>query len=346
MAMNGMVCIHIEKMSNVVETRQAALAICEAQEFSATLSDNVAIIVTELATNIVKHVGEGDLIIRSYNEAEVSGIECLALDRGKGIKDIGMSLQDVYSAGTREGKGLTAVHRLSSVFDLYTQPEKGTAILARIEKESPSQVSDQHHPRSISRIDIGVVCLPLVPDEPCGDGWDVIQLPDRTVILVVDGLGHGLEASKVQAEAIRIFRKNPIKEPAEILMTLHAALKSTRGGAVAVAVIDEIKGEIRFTGAGNISGRIITGPVSRSMVSMNGTVGIEIRRFQEFLYAWEEGALLIMHSDGFPLHWDLGNYPGLARKHPALIAGVLYRDQMRGEDDVTVLAVKRAVGNR
>jgi len=342
MAMNETVCIHIGEMSGVVEARQTAMTICGAQEFSAALCDNVAIILTELATNLVKHVGEGDLIIRTYNEGAVSGIECLALDRGKGITDIGLSLQGVYSAGTSKGNGLSLVRRLSSIFDLYTQPEKGTAVLARIDKESPPQ---EANPSYTSRIGHGVVCLPIQPGEPCGDGWEIIRLPGRTVILVVDGLGHGLEASKVQEKAIRVFRKNPTGEPAEILRILHAALKDTRGGAVAVAVIDDMKGKITFAGAGNISGRIITGPDSRGMVSLNGTAGIEIRKFLEDSYPWGSESLLILHSDGLTMQWDLENYPGLTRKHPALIAGVLYRDYKRGGDDATVLAVKQVEMN-
>lgn len=340
-----MKCIHISEMSGVVEARQKAMTICEAQGFDASLTGKVAIIVTELSTNLVKHAGEGDILIRPYNVAEILGIECLALDRGQGIKDIGRSLQNGYSTGGSPGNGLGAVRRLSSTFDLFSQPGKGTAVLARIDNESPAHESHPPHLQFSPNLKIGVVCLPVLPDEPCGDGWDVIRLRDRTVILVVDGLGHGLEASEVQVEAIRIFRKNKGGTPAEILQLLHASLKSTRGGAVAIAVIDERNGKITFTGAGNISGQIINGPVTRNMVSLNGTAGVEIRKFQEFSYPWESESLLILHSDGLTTHWDLENYPGLARKHPSLIAGVLYRDHARGKDDVTVLAVKLAGAN-
>ena len=345
MAINGMKCIHIGEMSGVVEARQTAMTICEIQGFDAALAGKVAIIVTELATNLVKHAGEGDILIRPYTEAEVSGIECLALDRGQGIKDIGRSLQNGYSTGGSPGNGLGAVRRLSSVFDLYSQPGKGTAILARIEHKTPAQASHPQHLQFPPHMEIGVVCLPVVPNEPCGDGWDVIRLRDRTVILIVDGLGHGLQASEVPAEAIRIFRKNPGGNPVEILNILHAALRSTRGGVVAVTAIDVGKGTVKFTGAGNISGQIISSSGTRSMVSLNGTAGVEIRKFQEFSYPWAPESLLILHTDGLTTHWDMEDYPGLARKHPSLIAGVLYRDHTRGRDDVTVLAVKQVEVN-
>ena len=93
---------------------------------------------------------------------------------------------------------------------------------------------------------------------------------------------------------------------------------------------------------GNISGTILPpgGAHGVSMVSHNGTVGHELRKVQEFVYAWPDDALVVLHSDGLTAHWRLDQYPGLTPCHPALIAGILYRDFKRGRDDVTVLAVR------
>ena len=65
-----------------------------------------------------------------------------------------------------------------------------------------------------------------------------------------------------------------------------------------------------------------------------------MRSFREFTYEWEPGALLILHSDGVGTRWDLAAYPGLARKHCSLIAGVLWRDMARGRDDATVFVAR------
>jgi hypothetical protein len=50
---------------------------------------------------------------------------------------------------------------------------------------------------------------------------------------------------------------------------------------------------------------------------------------------------LVLYSDGLTTHWDLNAYPGLISRHPSLIAGVLYRDFNRGNDDVSVVVVKQ-----
>ena len=59
-------------------------------------------------------------------------------------------------------------------------------------------------------------------------------------------------------------------------------------------------------------------------------------------YPWSAQSLLIMHSDGLGTRWDVRSYPALLQRHPALIAGVLYRDFSRERDDVTVLAARES----
>ena len=66
----------------------------------------------------------------------------------------------------------------------------------------------------------------------------------------------------------------------------------------------------------------------------------QLRRIQEFSYPWPSGALLVMHSDGLNTSWDVRGQPGLATRHPSLVAGVLYRDHARGTDDVTVAVAR------
>jgi len=75
-------------------------------------------------------------------------------------------------------------------------------------------------------------------------------------------------------------------------------------------------------------------------VSHPGTVGHELARIHEYDYAWPTGSLLILHSDGARTRWAVDAYPGLVRRDPALVAGVLYRDFERGNDDVTVVALR------
>jgi hypothetical protein len=188
----------------------------------------------------------------------------------------------------------------------------------------------------------GVVNLPLPGEEVCGDAWGVVDDAGRTLVLVVDGLGHGLYAAEAAHAAVRVFHAEAALGPAGIIRAAHEALRGTRGAAMAVARLDSRRREILYCGVGNIAGTLVKPGVGRSlsMVSLNGTVGHTVRKVQEFVYPWDEGALVVMNSDGLASHWQLGRYPGLTARDPSLMAGVLYRDSARGRDDVTVLVVR------
>jgi hypothetical protein len=133
---------------------------------------------------------------------------------------------------------------------------------------------------------------------------------------------------------------HPQDEPLPLVDWCHGALARTRGAAVAVAKLLSSGGRGSFAGAGNIVARVHTATTSRHLISYSGIVGHSVRKVQELSFAWPEGALLILHSDGLGTHWDLSSYPGLASRHPALIAAVLYRDYDRGRDDVSVVVLR------
>jgi hypothetical protein len=73
---------------------------------------------------------------------------------------------------------------------------------------------------------------------------------------------------------------------------------------------------------------------------MSGIVGHEGRRLQEFTTPFPPGATFVMFSDGIMSRWRLDQYGGLRPRHPALAAGVVFRDQLRGRDDATIIVAR------
>ena len=126
-----------------------------------------------------------------------------------------------------------------------------------------------------------------------------------------------------------------------MLERVHAALRSTRGAAVAVARDRRRRAaSVRFAGVGNIAGcDRRRRRAAASMVSHNGTVGHDVRR-DPGVHAirGRPAPLLVLHSDGLAIALEPRRaIPGWRARHPGLIAGVLYRDFARGRDDVTVV---------
>src|SRR4029079_3125762 len=112
------------------------------------------------------------------------------------------------------------------------------------------------------------------------------------------GLGHGELASEAAQKAEQIIDESSSWSLVPLLENCHRGLVKTRGAAIAIAVVDQGKGILRFAGVGNIAGDIVSPTSSHGLASHNGTLGAEMPRAQEFTYPWSPSSLLVMHSDG------------------------------------------------
>jgi anti-sigma regulatory factor (Ser/Thr protein kinase) len=322
------VSIPVTENTHISEARRTSGRLAKENDFDATSQEHLAIVVTELARNAMTHAGGGEIVLQPGSDGGNFWIDVLALDKGRGITDFARALCDGYSTAGSPGTGFGAVSRLASMWDVYSRPEQGVAVLARVQsgKSQPSK------PQST-----GSVCVPIAGEARCGDAWDQEEQPGRRIIIVIDGLGHGPGAAEAALEALEAFRANRDRRPKDIIEAAHERLQKTRGAAVAVAEIDFERHLVGYAGVGNISGSIVYNGTSRSLLSHNGIVGLRSERIREFTVPWERSAFLIMHSDGINPRWNLEKYPGLQNKPSSLIAGILYRDFKRGRDDATVV---------
>jgi len=301
--------------------------------FDETAAGRVAIVATELATNIVKYGVPGEILVGTYEDGTGSGVEILALDKGPGLSDLGLPLRDGHSTGGSAGEGLGAVRRLSGAFDIVSRPGSGTAVLARLSHGRAA-------PSSETLPVFGAVSVPLKGETANGDAYAVRERADGWTVMVADGLGHGPEAAKASQEAVRVFRRQQDREPSAILSAVHAGLRHTRGGAVSVARYDREAEVLAFAGIGNVLGAVVSGSAAKRTVSLAGTAGHAARRIQEFEYPMRPDGLFLLCSDGIATGFSIDGYPGLAGAHPSLVAGVVFRDFARARDDAIVLVVR------
>jgi anti-sigma regulatory factor (Ser/Thr protein kinase) len=315
--------------SHAAEHRRRIAAMARHLGFDETKEGKVAIAVTEIATNLTKHAGEGEILVRPLTHGSHDGIELLGIDRGKGIADIHKAMQDGFSTAGSPGTGLGAISRLADEFDIYSS-SGGTIVMARF------WARDVPHP---GPFEIEGLAVPKPGEDVCGDDWGCHLTEDTLTIMVADGLGHGAAAAAASREARLTFLAEYGTPPAQALSDIHGALRSTRGAAAAVVKIDRSSGRATFAGVGNIAATI-TGEKVHRMVSHNGIVGHELRRVQEFLYPWTPESLIVMASDGLMTQWTLDPYPGLLSHHLSIAAAILYRDFSRGRDDTTVVIAR------
>jgi anti-sigma regulatory factor (Ser/Thr protein kinase) len=323
--------IAVRDATGVADARRKIGVVVTRLDYDQTGAGRVAIVVTELAQNLLRHGGGGEILVGADSQHR-DGIEILALDRGPGMADVAACLRDGYSTYGSSGNGLGAIKRLARQMLIHSVPGGGTAVLVRI---GGGEADDGPERR------VAALCVPKTGETVCGDTAAIVERTDGTVgVLLADGLGHGPLAAAASGEAARLFRRHGGATPSAALATLHAGLRSTRGAAVAVALIDPAAKQVTYSGIGNIAGFITDTAGVRRMVSHSGTAGHTAGRLQDFRYPLHNRPVLVMYSDGLATSWAPESHPGLFARDPMLIAGVLYRDHVRGRDDSSVVVWK------
>ena len=322
--------IAIDDKSSIGEARRAAVLLAQALGFDESRRSDIGIASTEAATNVLLHATRGELLLCPFVAGGHFWMDIFALDEGPGIRDVGRAMEDGFSTIGTAGQGLGAIARLSDESSLYSSPDKGTVYWCRFQSGSTDSAAA-----------VGLVNIPIKGEFVCGDSYFLQISSVQSVYMMVDGLGHGAGAAEAAEEAVAVVSQAVGEPISEIITRVHNALKKTRGAAMSIALVDHERRVVTYAGVGNISCNLLHGMTSRSLVSQNGTLGAVLPRVpQEYTYPIESNTILAMFSDGLVSKTSLAGYPGLQNRHPALAAGILYRDFSRRRDDATVLVAK------
>ncbi len=337
--MDSHIRVKVDDSSGVGEARRVARTLAAELGFDDVEVGEVGIVVTEAASNLIKHAGRGEILLRALREgpdleSADSGLELLALDRGPGIADFAIAGRDGWSSTGSLGLGLGTIARLSALSEFYSHGG-GLALLAQLRVTKREDTA-----RRALEFQVGGLSVCHPAETICGDGWACQRSGPKLRVFVVDGLGHGRDAAKASAAALEAFGTTRDLATTTAIDRIHGALRPTRGAAATLVELDLDRKLVRSCGVGNVSSTVLSNLSARHLVSHNGTLGHGAVKLQEFQSPWPEDGLLVVHSDGLQTRWNLEGYPGLAARHPGLLAGVLYRDFARGNDDVTVVAVK------
>jgi anti-sigma regulatory factor (Ser/Thr protein kinase) len=322
------VIVPIQEKTDVSAARRGAL---ELAAFPEETAGALSLVVTEAATNLLKHAGGGYIVVRRTDFTAGSDVEVIAIDKGPGILNPARCFEDGYSTAGGAGTGLGAVSRLSSFCDYYSS-EKGTVLMARVGQPGASRETS---------LETGSIGAAYPGEEVSGDGWAVSIRDQAGRLILADGLGHSLLAAEASSAAVETALASPALSPEAVLQACHLKLRSTRGAAVSLADADFAAETLSFVGVGNVAGSIVTEAGQRKqMICTNGTVGHEMGRLHPGVFPLPAESVVVMHSDGLSTNWGLEKYPGLFSRHPTVIAGVLFRDFRRDRDDATVVVVR------
>ncbi|NLV25360.1 MAG: anti-sigma regulatory factor [Deltaproteobacteria bacterium] len=120
--------IEVRSSDDVVKVRQRVRALAVEAGFSLVDQTKIITAASELARNTVNYGGGGHAIVSLVKSNGRTGLRLVFEDRGPGITDIELAMQDGYSTGAGLGLGLSGSRRLMHEFEIDSAPGQGTKV--------------------------------------------------------------------------------------------------------------------------------------------------------------------------------------------------------------------------
>jgi anti-sigma regulatory factor (Ser/Thr protein kinase) len=294
--------------------------------FSAERTGELAIAVSELATNQLRHARLGRIALRAIARDGVQGIEMIAFDRGPGIADPRTALAGVPRSHGSLGTGLSSVMRFSDEVDFDVRIGERTAIFARrfagpVRRRASIALLGRPHPHEALSGD---------------DAW--FERSEHGVRLVLaDGLGHGPPARQAAGVFISYVRETG-GDATRLLEGAHDRLRETRGAVGLVCDVDEDRALVTTTAIGNVIVQVVGG---RSFTGSAGVIGARPPRRAPIAESrpLPGRGIVLGFTDGLTSRVTIDRFDDVTREHPLIIAQHLLETFGRDNDDATVFVL-------
>lgn len=345
---NHILNLPIDNESDVGTCRRKGAAMAKEMGFNDVKSGEVAIVISELATNVLQHGGgKGKIVICQLEDQEQrKALEIWCYDSGNGIVNIEKSLQDGFTEKNSLGLGLGSIRRLSD--EMETNPEMPPLLKENLGAEV---FKYKHCIRTLKKLPVkkwmgtnksliaGTSSRCHFGETINGDVFLVSHLsPTHTIVAVIDGLGHGKEAHLASDLIREKILSSPDLSPDILISHIHNSVRGTRGAVMGLASINTETNKLSFSGVGNIESFIVTGKEKKTLLSFPGIVGHNIRTPRMFEYDFEPGNTLCMYSDGITTRWKTEDIDWNAP--PQKNAELITNKYARSNDDATILIIR------
>jgi serine/threonine-protein kinase RsbT len=124
----GRLELELKSGEDVVRLRQAVREKAVASGFSLVDQTKIVTAASELGRNTIQYGGGGRAVVAQVLNGTRRGLRLDFIDKGPGIEDVALALQDGYTTGNGLGLGLSGAKRLSDEFDIETAPGQGTRV--------------------------------------------------------------------------------------------------------------------------------------------------------------------------------------------------------------------------
>jgi len=339
--------LEIDSEADVGVCRRKSVSLAGQLGFDDVKTGEVAILVSELVTNVLKHGGgKGRIMIcRLLDDENRKAIEIWCCDQGNGIQDIETAMHDGFTDKQTLGIGLGTIRRFSDIFEIDPRPSdtENSEVFKllgnykhclRIVKWIPVNAWKGTNHNLIT----GAASRCIPGETLNGDSYVISNLsPVKTIAAIIDGLGHGKEAhlaSTIIKEQILLKSELPLTE---IINYAHQAARGTRGAVIGLVYINIETSKIYFVGIGNIEGFIISPSGKKNLISFGGILGHSIRTPHIFEFPFMNGDTICLFSDGITTRWNADEINW--KEYPQKNAEFIINNYSRINDDATVLII-------
>ncbi len=189
---------------------------------------------------------------------------------------------------------------------------------------------------------MSVVIVKRALVEPhCGDEAGYWESAGKTVLCIIDGLGHGEHAEQAAQAALDFVGKHQHEPLIKVFAACDKALLNTRGVAMGIAVIDQEAEMLTYAGIGNTRAMIFgNGKRNINLSSDYGIVGAGYRRLASESVPLAVGDLVLLYTDGLPETIDLSAYNDVIKSDLERLAESILQDHRRETDDAGILIFK------
>jgi serine/threonine-protein kinase RsbT len=118
----------LQSDSDVVIARQMVREWARDLKFTLVEQTKLITAASELARNAIIYGGGGTLKLEGLNNGTRIGLRLTFEDRGPGIPDIELAMQDGYTTGSGLGLGLGGAKRLVNDFEIHSEVGEGTRV--------------------------------------------------------------------------------------------------------------------------------------------------------------------------------------------------------------------------
>ena len=121
--------IEVSEERDLVRVRKAVRDACSVTGFGLTDITRIVTAASELARNIYRYAGEGEMRWNGVNDGKKTGIKLIFEDHGPGIADIETALSEGFSTGRSMGMGLPGAKRLMDEVESESGVDQGTKVV-------------------------------------------------------------------------------------------------------------------------------------------------------------------------------------------------------------------------